>query len=1284
MRTFLTTATLLLLLAIPLAAQERLSQEQLEAIAIQPASNWGRGAERVIPEMLALFKEEKIDFNGKAMKFRLHVPENLEPGKKYPMILWLHGAGETGDDNKSQLIHLHHIITSLTGEKKRDFFLIVPQEPSNGASWRYVGGEEDSYEAMRTGIPQQVKSGRMTLEEYKEKLIADLQNAYGGREVEVTVKEVTGTHTVTRTVGGVFGFGGRPVTEEVEETMLSVFVKLNYEVSLDFAFAMVDQVVENYPVDTNRITVSGLSTGGDGTWRALERRPDLFAAGVPLANWIAFTDKGMEEFPILKKIPVWSIYSSDDNGIDRARAEFDRVEKAGANVRKTEFGICGHTAWTPAMLQADIFAWLLSRAKDGDRFYAVYDPGVDPDQMKGIVDVATRDPGNPTLAPEVAAARYPGDREFVQIAVNSNPGLREATQTTRDAELAVARARAMATAQVPDGFREELVTEERVSPDGSRVMVTRTVHVPATAPVVERQPIAVVGEVTNVLPGTEGMLSAWSRGDVVSNAVPPSVGFREELITEERVMPDGIRATVTRTVLVPAAESRAAAMAQAQGRAASAQALAPEMAEARASADSMENSEAVRQQLDAVQVEMWDLVDSMRAARDEKRAAILARLNEAISQRNAMENALIRERMQAQPPLPPEPPSEYIVLLRTHADIISALRAADASVGLRDLREVAMAKAAELVAELTDEQKERMFVTAQARASRFVPPQRDPNEVFRTGHRPLEPGAQLVGIETTPERIAYRLISPDGGERTMYDNRAPAPIFTPPSPGQIAQWSRPLSPELPREAIMQTATAIAQAQTQSPPLIVVQAKIREAMNATNAAVNDEQRRIAVTMLNEAIREWNAELDAGEARTMEMIRTQGSLPGVPPEVTAQLVAEWNRKQWNRQIPVEHFAAPLPPVQPIQMQPIQISGMHPAAVQQMVMPDGTVRNVMIRSVTTTTMPATPPSPERDHAYARLAENYFVMMERLQRHVTQLESEIAEGVAMLQHNAEASPRFQSMHAIHESAMLTQRQKLGAASTSFFRSFHKISPQMQAMVISHLIDKAESIEGLRMLEDLLDGVQPTMLGAPTPPRPVRPGLSFAPPTPVIPTYSSVSSVQHSAPSVVRSTTEYTEEPRSTQREEESVRSTTISAERIIEECNRPWAMTTESLYGMFAADWDKEATAIPDFVVNSDTDTLAKTLAKSVSEDPESKDFIAACRSILSLTGKPMSSPWFETSGGRLRSDIQYSLSPKGQMFVRFLRVVADSGNNSDKARELSIVAGRTLEKIELVLEK
>ena len=37
------------------------------------------------------------------LKYRLLLPENFDPAQKYPLVLFLHGAGERGDDNKSQL-----------------------------------------------------------------------------------------------------------------------------------------------------------------------------------------------------------------------------------------------------------------------------------------------------------------------------------------------------------------------------------------------------------------------------------------------------------------------------------------------------------------------------------------------------------------------------------------------------------------------------------------------------------------------------------------------------------------------------------------------------------------------------------------------------------------------------------------------------------------------------------------------------------------------------------------------------------------------------------------------------------------------------------------------------------------------------------------------------------------------------------------------------------------------------------------------------------------------------
>jgi hypothetical protein len=212
---------------------------------------------------------------------------------------------------------------------------------------------------------------------------------------------------------------------------------------------------------------------------------------------------------------------------------------------------------------------------------------------------------------------------------------------------------------------------------------------------------------------------------------------------------------------------------------------APAIEEARADVVAMENLGVTRQQLDAMQAEMWDLVDAARGA---ERTAVLARLHEAMAKWNAMENALALDRQamrqaqdtQAQPVTVFEPPSEYIAILQAHARIINALRAADAAAGDAELRESAMARTAALVSELTDVQRERMFAMAQARANAFVPPQRDPNEVWRTGWRPLVPGAQLVGIDSTPERITYRLISPDRSERGMH-----APVISTTAEAQV-------------------------------------------------------------------------------------------------------------------------------------------------------------------------------------------------------------------------------------------------------------------------------------------------------------------------------------------------------------------------------------------------------------------------------------------------------------------------------------------------------------------
>jgi predicted peptidase len=73
-------------------------------------------------------REWKAD-DGTVIKYRWSAPEKTEPGKTYPLVLFLHGAGERGDDNKAQL--KHGVIPIIKGAEKlgTPVFLIAPQCP---------------------------------------------------------------------------------------------------------------------------------------------------------------------------------------------------------------------------------------------------------------------------------------------------------------------------------------------------------------------------------------------------------------------------------------------------------------------------------------------------------------------------------------------------------------------------------------------------------------------------------------------------------------------------------------------------------------------------------------------------------------------------------------------------------------------------------------------------------------------------------------------------------------------------------------------------------------------------------------------------------------------------------------------------------------------------------------------------------------------------------------------------------------------------------------------------
>lgn len=74
-----------------------------------------------------LFSKEHYVVGNDTLKYRLMLPNDFSESKSYPLVLFMHGAGERGDDNEKQLTHGSELFI-----KNRDSFpaiVVFPQCP---------------------------------------------------------------------------------------------------------------------------------------------------------------------------------------------------------------------------------------------------------------------------------------------------------------------------------------------------------------------------------------------------------------------------------------------------------------------------------------------------------------------------------------------------------------------------------------------------------------------------------------------------------------------------------------------------------------------------------------------------------------------------------------------------------------------------------------------------------------------------------------------------------------------------------------------------------------------------------------------------------------------------------------------------------------------------------------------------------------------------------------------------------------------------------------------------
>jgi predicted peptidase len=248
---------------------------------------------------------EFTDAQGNSLRYYLYVPANYNPAQKYPLVLLLHGGGE-----RSSPTH--------TAEQNEQVLLNDPYARVWSADYNAPGNPH--------------------VQEHWPSFIVIPQLSTGQNWVNVSVH------------GGSYSQPAQPST------------------GLLVAKEILDALQKKYSgIDAKRLYVTGLSLGGYGTWDAIERWPNYFAAAVPIAG-----AGDPSKAYLLKGLPIWVFYGSADQTVPvtGSRDMIAAIQAAGGHPRYTEFPGQGHEVWgfvyglnTGPQLITGFYPWLFSQHK---------------------------------------------------------------------------------------------------------------------------------------------------------------------------------------------------------------------------------------------------------------------------------------------------------------------------------------------------------------------------------------------------------------------------------------------------------------------------------------------------------------------------------------------------------------------------------------------------------------------------------------------------------------------------------------------------------------------------------------------------------------------------------------------------------------------------------------------------------------------------------------------------------------------------------------------------------
>lgn len=97
---------------------------------------------------LSVYQKKWLINENDSMPYRLLLPENFDPSKNYPVVFFLHGSGERGNDNESQLAHAGKVFASDKFRSTYNAIVVFPQAQTNGY-WSNVERHEEDKNLLK-------------------------------------------------------------------------------------------------------------------------------------------------------------------------------------------------------------------------------------------------------------------------------------------------------------------------------------------------------------------------------------------------------------------------------------------------------------------------------------------------------------------------------------------------------------------------------------------------------------------------------------------------------------------------------------------------------------------------------------------------------------------------------------------------------------------------------------------------------------------------------------------------------------------------------------------------------------------------------------------------------------------------------------------------------------------------------------------------------------------------------------------------------------------------------